>query len=333
MLYANIAIENDVKKSSLGDLLGRWWLLIFTLLLLTVFGILQSSFLNPQNLLAIFRNACMIAIAGCGLTCVMATGEIDFSTSSAMSLAACCMTILLDSRILDSYVLAVIIGLLAAAVLGFFNAFLHLVIGIPAFLATLSSSLIAKGLALVIIGGTTINRGIWNSAVYTFLGQYYLFGVIPMPFIVLLFVGIMIMFIMERTKVGYCLFAVGANQTACGYIGINVKKYKLIAFLLCAFLCGVSGIVQSSISNGAGPYMADSFMLLTMMVTVMGSTFLKKGVYNIPGTLLAAIFVSMVSNGMIMLEAATWAKMLIEGIMFIGAVIIMILMRKRTERI
>ena len=116
-------------------------------------------------------------------------------------------------------------------------------------------------------------------------------------------------------------------------MGIKVNKYKFIAFVLSAFMCGISGIVQASIGNGAGASMAESYQLLAVMVTVMGGTFLKKGVFNVPGTLLAAILVTMVTNGMIMMEVDTWIKYMVEGIMMISSVIIVTIMRKRAERV
>ncbi|MDP4109995.1 MAG: ABC transporter permease, partial [Bacillota bacterium] len=292
--------ENARGKSIMTDIFGKWWLLILTVALAGFFSIMEHNFLTPSNLLGILSNACLAAIAGCGLTCVMATGEIDFSTGSAMTLSACTMTVLLNSRITDNLALAIVLGLAVSILLGLFNAYLHLCIGIPAFLATLSSSLLAKGVAQWITGGTTIYGGIWDPKAYTFIGQHYLLGMFPMPFVVLVLVGAVILFLMEFTIVGKSLFAVGANQTACEYIGINARKYKLIAFVLCALMCGISGIVQASMANGAGPSMAESYQLLSVMVTVMGGTFLKKGVFNVPGTLLAGILVTMVSNGMIM---------------------------------
>ena len=113
----------------------------------------------------------------------------------------------------------------------------------------------------------------------------------------------------------------------------QTKKYKLIAFILSSTMCGISGIIQASISNGAGPNMAESYQLLAVMVTVMGGTFLKKGVFNVPGTLLAAILVTMVTNGMIMMEAQTWLKYIVEGIMMISSVIIVTVLRRRAERV
>jgi hypothetical protein len=296
------------------------------------FGLMQPNFLRANNLLGILSNACLAAIAGCGLTCVMATGEVDFSAGSAMTIAACTMSVLLDSRILNNYVGAMFVGILAATLMGAFNAFLHLTVGIPAFLATLSSSLVVKGIAYWITDGTTLYR-VWDSDVYTYLGQHYLFGIFPMPFVVLVCVGAIILFLLEFTKLGKILFAIGSNQTACDYMGIQTKKYKLIAFIMSATMCGISGIIQASMSNGAGPNMAESYQLLAVMVTVMGGTFLKKGIFNVPGTLLAAVLVTLVTNGMIMMEASTWLKYTVEGLMMISSVIIVTLLRRQSERV
>jgi ribose/xylose/arabinose/galactoside ABC-type transport system permease subunit len=296
------------------------------------FGLMQPNFLRANNLLGILSNACLAAIAGCGLTCVMATGEVDFSAGSAMTIAACTMSVLLDSRILNNYVGAMFVGILAATLMGVFNAFLHLTVGIPAFLATLSSSLVVKGIAYWITDGTTLYR-VWDSDVYTYLGQHYLFGIFPMPFVVLVCVGAIILFLLEFTKLGKILFAIGSNQTACDYMGIQTKKYKLIAFIMSATMCGISGIIQASMSNGAGPNMAESYQLLAVMVTVMGGTFLKKGIFNVPGTLLAAVLVTLVTNGMIMMEASTWLKYTVEGLMMISSVIIVTLLRRQSERV
>ena len=296
------------------------------------FGLMQPNFLRANNLLGILSNACLAAIAGCGLTCVMATGEVDFSAGSAMTIAACTMSVLLDSRILNNYVGAMFVGILAATLMGAFNAFLHLTVGIPAFLATLSSSLVVKGIAYWVTDGTTLYR-VWDSDVYTYLGQHYLFGIFPMPFVVLVCVGAIILFLLEFTKLGKILFAIGSNQTACDYMGIQTKKYKLIAFIMSATMCGISGIIQASMSNGAGPNRAESYQLLAVMVTVMGGTFLKKGIFNVPGTLLAAVLVTLVTNGMIMMEASTWLKYTVEGLMMISSVIIVTLLRRQSERV
>ena len=107
----------------------------------------------------------------------------------------------------------------------------------------------------------------------------------------------------------------------------------MIAFIMSATMCGISGIIQASMSNGAGPNMAESYQLLAVMVTVMGGTFLKKGIFNVPGTLLAAVLVTLVTNGMIMMEASTWLKYTVEGLMMISSVIIVTLLRRQSERV
>ena len=326
MNEAHSTAQNRPLARTSVNVFGRWWLLILTASMTLFFGLMQPNFLRANNLLGILSNACLAAIAGCGLTCVMATGEVDFSAGSAMTIAACTMSVLLDSRILNNYVGAMFVGILAATLMGAFNAFLHLTVGIPAFLATLSSSLVLKGIAYWITDGTTLY-------VYTYLGQQYVFEVLRHCSLVLVCVGAIILFLLEFTKLGKILFAIGSNQTACDYMGIQTKKYKLIAFIMSATMCGISGIIQASMSNGAGPNMAESYQLLAVMVTVMGGTFLKKGIFNVPGTLLAAVLVTLVTNGMIMMEASTWLKYTVEGLMMISSVIIVTLLRRQSERV
>ena len=192
MNEAHSTAQNRPLARTSVNVFGRWWLLILTASMTLFFGLMQPNFLRANNLLGILSNACLAAIAGCGLTCVMATGEVDFSAGSAMTIAACTMSVLLDSRILNNYVGAMFVGILAATLMGAFNAFLHLTVGIPAFLATLSSSLVVKGIAYWITDGTTLYR-VWDSDVYTYLGQHYLFGIFPMPFVVLVCVGVSIL--------------------------------------------------------------------------------------------------------------------------------------------
>ena len=146
MNEAHSTAQNRPLARTSVNVFGRWWLLILTASMTLFFGLMQPNFLRANNLLGILSNACLAAIAGCGLTCVMATGEVDFSAGSAMTIAACTMSVLLDSRILNNYVGAMFVGILAATLMGAFNAFLHLTVGIPAFLATLSSSLVVKGI-------------------------------------------------------------------------------------------------------------------------------------------------------------------------------------------
>ena len=117
MNEAHSTAQNRPLARTSVNVFGRWWLLILTASMTLFFGLMQPNFLRANNLLGILSNACLAAIAGCGLTCVMATGEVDFSAGSAMTIAACTMSVLLDSRILNNYVGAMFVGILAATLM------------------------------------------------------------------------------------------------------------------------------------------------------------------------------------------------------------------------
>ena len=315
----------------LTDVALRYGLAMCTLVVGLIIGCLEPTFFKPANLLNVLSTACLTGIAGMGLTCILATGETDFSVGSYMTIAACVMTMLLENGLVTAYPLALALGLAAALVVGLANSFLHIVVGIPTFIATVSMTYIASGVAKMITGGISIYKGMWDSQVYTYLGQARLFGFLPMPLVVLIAISAVVYFYTEKTRGGKCLYAVGANAKACSYLGISEKHQKFIGFMICALLCGVSGIVQASMSNGAGPYLGDSYFLSTLMVVMLGAT-LKRGVFNVPGTILGAVLISMINNGMTLLKFETYLRYVILGAILLCSVSIVAVTRLRTAK-
>lgn len=304
---------------------------LFTVLVALLIGSLEHAFFKPDNLLNILSSACLTGIAGIGMTTIMATGETDFSVGSYMTASAVVLTVLLHQQVISNYYLALTLGLAAAILIGLCNAFLHIVVGIPSFIATVSMTYLVSGLSKWITKGSTIYKGMWDTEIYTFLGQKKLWGFFPMPLVVLLAVSIVVFVFTEMTRGGRYLYAVGTNSKACQYIGIDAKKQKLKGFLICAFLCGISGVVQASMSNGAGPYLGDTFFLQALMVVMLGATF-KQGVFNVPGTIIGAILVTILSNGMTLLRLDTHARYIIQGLVLLSAVSIVAVIRSRVAR-
>lgn len=327
----------ELSKNNLGikniiDFLSRTWLLIFTILLGLVVGLVEPSFFHLSNLMSVLSTACLTGIASCGLVYVQATGELDFSTGAVMSWSATVLVVLLHKGVVDNFPTAAAIAVLSCLLVGLMNAFFHISLGIPAFLATLASANIMKGLALLLSNNTTIYKGNWDSQVFTFLGQHRIGGIIPMSFIVFAIVAVVNIFVLEKTKLGKTLYAVGGNNKACNYVGINVTKNKIIAFLICALLCGLSGIVQASVTNGGGPQSGDSFQMQTILVCILGSTFIKKGITNIPGALIGSILVTMVANAITLIGANTFWQNASQGLVLLLGVLVNVLIRKHNER-
>lgn len=320
------------KKFNTNEILQKYWLLIFTILFAVVVALVEPSFLRIGNVSSMISTACLTAIAAAGLVCVQAIGEVDFSTGAVMSWSASMICVLLHFGHVHGYVAAFIISILSCLLLGAFNAFCHVVLGIPAFLATLASANVFRAFTLLLTDNTTLYKGKWDSKVFTFLGQTKLFGFLPMLFIIFLIIAVIMVFLLERTKLGKCLYAVGGNPRACEYVGINQKKYKVIAFLICSVLCGVSGVLQASVANGGGANSGDAYQFQTILVCALGATFIKKGISNIPGAFLGSVLLTMIANAIIMIGLPNFYQYAAQGVVLVAAVLISVRIRAKNER-
>lgn len=325
-------MEKKMKTVSGREILGKYWLLIFTVAFAIIGAIVEPSFARIGNLSSILSTACLTAVAAAGLVFVQAVGELDFSTGAIMSWSASMVCCLLHYGYVKSYALAVILALASCLLCGLFNAFCHIVLGIPAFLATLASANVFRAFTLLLTDNTTIYKGKWDSAVFTFIGQKKLFGFLPMTFVVFLIVAAAMIFVLERTKIGKCLYAVGGNVRACEYVGISAKKYKLIAFLICSVLCGISGVMQASTANGGGAASGDAYQMQTILVCAMGATFIKKGITNIPGAFLGSLLLTMIANLIILIGMNNFMQYAMQAVVLVLAVFISTRIRARNER-
>ena len=326
-------MENKRSFSeSFREMLAKRWLLLFTILVVLFFGILNSRFLQVANLLNIVSSACIVGVMGVGLTAIFAAGELDFSAGSQVSLAACVLAVILSRTPIHNYIVGVILTLLILAGVGAYNAFLHVKVGIPAFIATLGTSYLVKGIAKSLTNSQTINnQASWPSC-FTFVGQGYLFGIIPMPVIILVIVGALMLFYTEYTRHGRYLYAVGANPIACDYIGIDGKAQKVKGFVITAVMCGIAGIMQSSQMNAASPTLGEGMFVPALTTVFLGATFGKVGVFNIPGTLVGALLFSIINQGLLMITSELSVKYIVQGSLLLFSLIMVVVIRVLQSR-
>ncbi|MFV0364606.1 MAG: ABC transporter permease [Suipraeoptans sp.] len=311
------------------EIFTKRWLLCFTIIIVFVFGALSSTFLQVTNLLNILSNACIVGVMGVGLTCIFATGELDFSAGAQVSLASCLMAIILGSESINSYLGVLLLTLVILGVIGLYNSFLHVFIGIPAFIATLGTSYIVKGIAKALTNSKNVNNlAAWPKE-FTFMGQGYLFGIIPMPVVILVIVGSLILFYTEYTRDGKYLYAVGSNPRACDFIGIDAKVQKVKGFVITSVLCGLAGIMQGSQMNAASPTLGENMFVPALTTVFLGATYGKIGVFNVPGTLVGAVLYALINQGLLMITGDLWLKNLVQGGMLLFALIMVIVIRKR----
>lgn len=145
-------------------------------------------------------------------------------------------------------------------------------------------------------------------------------GIIPVSVILLALCTIIAFVFMEKTKTGRYIYAVGANPVAAQHVGINIRRNRRIAFVVCSMFAGFAGIIQASMLSNVTPSMGDSNFLPAMSTCMLGATFLRPGVFNILGTILGSILLAVISNGLTMVGASFFLKDIIQGAVLIFAV-------------
>jgi ribose/xylose/arabinose/galactoside ABC-type transport system permease subunit len=264
----------------------------------------------------------MVGVMGIGLTCVFSMGELDFSAGTQVSIATCLMAVVLSGDLVNSYILGMIITLSILGVIGLYNAFLNIKIGIPAFIATLGTSYLVKGFAKAMTKGLPLNNLAAWPEVFTFIGQGYLFGIIPMPVVVFVMVSLLGIVYTDFTRNGKYMYAVGSNKKACEYMGISVEKQKLKGFIITAVLCGLAGIMEGSMMNASSPTLGESMFVPALTTIFLGATYGKIGVFNVPGTIVGALLYALINQGLIMITTELSIKFFVQGGMLLFALVI-----------
>ena len=235
-----------VQKKKLPMIFKKFGIYIVLLLMIIGSALLNDRFLTQANITNIMRQIVVIMIIACGEQLVITGGDIDLSPGSVVALAGVIGTSVFVAT--DSIILAVGASILIGALCGLFSGLVLTHYGIPAFIVTLAVQTSARGLALVYTGGIPVS----NLGRLTTLGQGYL-GPIPIPVIIMAGVLFVTWFVMSRRPLGRYIYAIGGNESAAVASGINVKKVKVLAYLLNGCFVGLAGIILMARVNSGQP--------------------------------------------------------------------------------
>lgn len=320
-------MENVKAKKSIN--ITSYALLIFTIVISIVFTILQPAFIGVGNVMNIVSSTVVLCIASLGLSLVMITGEIDFACGSELAAGACILAVLAKAGV--NYFVALIAGLAFCTIVGCINGILHTRIGIPGFIATMGVSFILDGLNKMITGSSRVFSSSWGK-IFVAIGQKRIGGVVPVSVIILVVVAVVILIYTEGMTSGRKLYAVGSNSESCKYVGIDARKEKMKAFIISAVLCGLAGMINASQLNAASPYLGETTLVNLLTMLMLGATFYRVGVFNVPGTIVGALLVNIINNGMVLIGAKTWQQYLVQGLVMLVAVTLVTLLKLKAKK-
>lgn len=322
------------RRSSLlrSDAAQRFLAFAALLVMIVAFSLLSPNFLQFDNISGILLATAVSGVLALGVTFVIVSGGIDLSIGTVMTLAAV-MTGVVGTVMHMPLPLAVAVGLGTGGLAGFVNGILIAKLKIPPFIATLGMLNVAKGLALVISGLKPIYFNDTPEFNGTAMGSV-TGSIIPgfnVPNIVLVFLGAALVasLLLTRTVLGRYTFALGSNEEAARLSGVNVDRWKIAVYTVCGLFAGLAGVLIAARLNSAQPSLGLGYELDAIAAAVIGGTSLSGGEGTILGTVIGALIISTLTNGLRILSVPQEWQIVVTGGIVILAVYLDIVRRRR----
>lgn len=294
------------------------------LLMIVIFSVLSPNFLTVKNILNVMRQISLNGILAMGMTLVILLGDIDLSAGATYFMSAMTCALLV-TQCGVGFLPAIICGVLVAGIFGALNGILVAKVGLPAFIATLGATNIARGLGQTISDGRVISmtklaKNIPGYDWFTFLGAGKIPGGIPMMAIFFVVITIIAYFLVHKTTFGFYLKAMGGNKTAAKVVGINITKVRILAFTIEGILCGIGGILSLSWIGSVQGSTGDGCELDAIAATIIGGTSANGGEGSILGTIIGVLIIGILKNGLVLIGYSGYVQTVIIGIVIIMSV-------------
>lgn len=284
----------------------------------------DKGFLSSQNLMNIVRQTTMIGIMAVGVTFVLSTAEIDLSFGSIVALSAIVCALVLENT--DNIVISVFAGLAAGTLVGAINGFFVGYVNIPSFLVTLGMTGIVAGISRNI---TELRSIPIDNDTFSFIFGNGDIANVSVLFIWLLSVGIVGAILLNKTSFGRQVLATGGNMLSAIYSGINVSKIKMQVLMLNAFLAALAGILYAGRLEGARYTLGENDLMMVIAAVIIGGTSLFGGKGRIIGSIIGALLMGIINNGLILMALSIDHQMILRGIIIILAVTVMMKTEKK----
>lgn len=318
-LFEKIGLDIlQFMKENFGILIGF-------VALCVALSIISPVFLTEANILNILRQVSTNANLALGMTLVIIICGIDLSVGSIVALSGTVTGGLIAFSGVPISI-AVCIGILVGTLAGAFNGVVVAYTGIPSFIVTLAMLNIARGAAYVYTGGQPIR--VMNEG-FNVIGAGYL-GPIPLPVIYSFIFLIITFIILNKTKLGRHIYAVGGNKEAARFTGIKIKKVEIFVYTFSGFLAAFSGVVLAARMFSGQPTVGNGFELDAIAAVVLGGTSMTGGIGKIGGTLIGVLVIGVLNNGLNLLNINSFWQLIIKGIVILAAVYVD-MMKKRKE--
>ncbi len=307
--------------------LKKFQSLLALLILCIVLAFMTDKFFTADNGLNVLRQVAVNVCIATGMTLVVLTAGIDLSVGSVLALCGALTAGLFknglqfpsgDLFIGFTILGAIIGGLLLGALLGWFNGFTVTKFNVPPFVATLAMLTIARGFTMLYTKGHPISN---LGTDFAFIGAGIVLG-IPVPVWIATIVVLIAVFLTQKTKLGRYIYAIGGNEQAAKLSGINIKKVKLTVYAMAGALAALGGVIVTARLDSAQPNAGISYELDAIAAVVIGGTSLSGGKGSVWGTVMGAIIIGVLNNGLVLLNVSPFWQQVVKGSVILLAVVI-----------
>ncbi len=297
------------------DFIAKYGTALAGLLIVLFLVLFARNFSSTANLLTVLRQASFLVILAVGFTFALLTAELDLSFANVCSLAAVVTGGLIHGG--NAWPLAAAAGIAVALGFGILNGLLVTVVKVPSLIATLGTSSITNGVAFMITAGVSFT-GRWD-ANFLSLARGRSFG---LPNLVWFMAAVFVIawFITRRTKLGLHMLATGEAETAAHRAGIRTKTMKRTGLALSGLCAGIAAVLLTASLSSAAPQMAGNFLMNGIAAVLLGMTMFDPGRPNMAGTLVGALIIAVLGNGLVLLKAPYYLQDIVLGVIVIGSV-------------
>ena len=298
-------------------------ILVALVVLVVLLAIATPNFLTAYNMTVVARQASFVGLVALGQTLVLLVGGIDLSVGAAAGLSAIVGALILTQLGVHPYA---VLPLTAAfgLCLGFLNGFFVAILRLNPFIVTLASWEIFAGLTLVITEGYPI-RPLGDT--FRVFGQGTIYGV-PVPVIIFLVAGAILAYVLQRTRFGRDVYAVGGNRDAATLVGIRAARVEFIVFGLAGLFSALAGILFASRMDSAQPSVGEGWLMGAITAAIIGGTSLRGGQGTIVGTVLGALLIAVLANGIVLMNVSGFWERVIVGVVVLVAILVDLFRRR-----
>jgi len=314
-----------LKSQQWGPLIKKYGTPFGGLVIFVFFSLYTEYFATMDNIFTMLKQMSMLTILALGFTFVMGAGGFDMSIGFSIGLATVFMSTVLVST--GNLFFALLVALAIGIAVGITNGFLVAYLNLPDFIATFGIGQIAYGIKMMYTKGHPIFLSNVPESFF-YIGQGHL-GPIPFPIVIMFGLFIVAFLVLNWTRFGQHIYAIGGNPSAALYAGINVKFYRFLTFVISGLAIGITSIVLTSRLGSGQPAAGEAYLLDVISVAFLSTTMFGEGEPNAKGIIIGAFIITIISSGLTMMGVAYYFKWITKGTVVILAITLSALMGQK----